>query len=66
MDIEALEFFKGLGLGKPDLKAEIFKTIIPQYERNFDYNDIDLSLSNFDSFFTYYENCPLSFQTEYG
>ncbi|MFZ6024536.1 MAG: DEAD/DEAH box helicase [Bacteroidota bacterium] len=64
-DIEALEFFKGLGLGKPDLKAEIFKTIIPQYEGDFDYNDNDLNLRHFDSFLSYYENCPLSFQGEY-
>ncbi len=64
-DVEALEFFKGLGLGKPDLKAEIFKTIIPQYEGEFNYDDSDLILRHFDSFLSYYENCPISFQSEY-
>jgi hypothetical protein len=62
---EALEFFKGLGLGKPDIRAEIFKTIIPQYNDNFDYNDIDSLLKHFESFLTYYEICPASTQVEY-
>ncbi|GAB3910637.1 DEAD/DEAH box helicase [Mucilaginibacter boryungensis] len=64
-DAEALEFFKGLGLGKPDLRAEIFKTIIPLYDDDFDYDDEDKILQHFESFITYYEICPASTQLDY-
>lgn len=64
-DEDALEFFKGLGLGKPDLRAEIFKTIIPQYNDDFDYDDFDTVLLHFESFLTYYEVCPASTQLDY-
>ncbi|MCG7856693.1 AAA domain-containing protein [Flavihumibacter sediminis] len=64
-DEEALEFFKGLGLGKPDLRAEIFKTIIPQYNERFDYEDSDMVLLHFESFLTYFEVCPASTQLDY-
>lgn len=64
-DVEALNFFKSLGLGEPDLKAEIFNTIIPQYKDDFDYDDDDLILQHFDSFLSYYETCPISSQKEY-
>ncbi|RZK12776.1 MAG: DNA helicase [Flavobacterium sp.] len=62
---EALDFFKGLGLGKPDLKAEVFKTIIPQYKSGFDYDDNEALLSHFDSFLSYYELCPASSHLEF-
>lgn len=62
---EALEFFKGLGLGKPDLKAEIFKTILPQYNGEFDYKDSNTILLHIESFLTYYETCPASMQSDY-
>lgn len=64
-NIDALEFFKGLGLGKADLRAEIYKTILPQYNEKFDYKDIDTLLKHFDSFLLYYESCPISLQDDY-
>lgn len=64
-DEEALDFFKGLGIGKPDLRAEIFKTIIPQYKEGFNYNDKDKILVHFDSFLSYYDACPASLQSDY-
>ncbi|MBL6445889.1 AAA family ATPase [Fulvivirga sp. 29W222] len=62
---EALEFFKGLGIGKPDLRAEIFKTIIPQYKDGFNYNDKDKILAHFDSFLSYFDICPASLLNDY-
>lgn len=62
---EALEFFKGLGIGKPDLRAEIFKSIIPQYKDGFNYDDTDKILTHFDSFLSYYDACPASLQSDY-
>ncbi len=53
---EALEFFKGLGLDKPDLKAEIYKTIIPQYNETFDFNDSEKLIEHLDAFLSYFEN----------
>ncbi|WP_158624874.1 DEAD/DEAH box helicase [Gynurincola endophyticus] len=64
-DEEALDFFKGLGIGKPDLRAEIFKTIIPQYKNGFNYDDKDKILAHFDSFLSYYDACPASLQSDY-
>jgi len=64
-DEEALNFFKSLGLDKPDLRAEIFKTIIPQYNDEFDYHDLDTLLMHFESFLEYYDVCPASSQLDY-
>lgn len=63
-DIQAMDFFKGLGLSTPDLKAEIYKSIIPLYNGKINFND-NLLLLHFEAFFSYYEICPISFQTEY-
>lgn len=62
---ESLDFFKSLGIGKPDLKAEIFNSIIPQYKKKFNYGDKDKNLAYFDSFLTYYDICPASLKSEY-
>lgn len=64
-DEEAFDFFKGLGIGKPDLRAEIFKTIIPQYNEDFNYDDKDKILAHFDSFLIYYEICSASLQSDF-
>lgn len=64
-DENALEFFKSLGIGKPDLHAEIYKTIIPQFSDAFNYDDKDKILGFFDSFLTYYDTCPASAQSEF-
>ena len=47
------------------MRAEIFKTIIPQYNDDFDYDDSDTVLLHFESFLTYYEVCPASTQLDY-
>lgn len=62
---EALDFFKSLGIGKPDLRAEIFNNIYPQYLAEFNYNDKNRILIHFDSFLNYFDNCPASHQSEY-
>lgn len=62
---EALAFFKGLGIGHPDLRAEIFKIILPQYDEEFDYDDQEKILAHFNIFLTYYDLCPASLQREY-
>jgi len=64
-NVEAMEFFKSLGLGQPDLKAEIFRTILPQYDGKINYENSELILRHFESFLLYYENCPVYFQSEY-
>lgn len=64
-DEEALDFFKGLGIDKPDLRAEIFITIIPQYKSGFNYSDKEKILTHLDAFLSYYEVCPTSGQDEY-
>jgi hypothetical protein len=63
-DQRALEFIKSLGLGTPDLRAEIFKTIIPQYNEDFDYDD-DTIFLHFESFLNYYEVCPESSKLDF-
>lgn len=62
---EALKFFKGLGIDKPDLRAEIFNAIIPQYKDDFNYDDKNKILAHFNSFLSYYEDCPVSLQEDY-
>jgi hypothetical protein len=64
-DGEALDFFKGLGISKPDLRAEIFKKIIPKYKEGFNYNDKDIILAHLDSFLSYYDACPASIQNDF-
>lgn len=61
---DAVEFFKGLGLNKPDLKAEIFKTILPQYNEAFDFDNSELLHEHLDSFLTYFESCNSTAQVE--
>ena len=59
-DKESLAFFLALGIGEPDLRAEIFNSIIPMYESDFNYNDEDLLLKHFDAFYTFYTNSNLA------
>ena len=63
--IEALDFFKSLGLDKPDLKAEIFNTIIPLFSSDFDYNNSDKVLEYFESFLNYYDSCAATPQADF-
>lgn len=61
----ALDFFKSLGIQKPDLKSEIFKSILPLYQENFDYGDTETIKEHFSSFLTYYENASSAAQSEF-
>ncbi|UUF12588.1 MULTISPECIES: DEAD/DEAH box helicase [Flavobacterium] len=61
---DAMAFITAIGIGRPDVKAEIFNDIIPQYESTFDYSDTALILQHFETFLNYYEDCPASYQTE--
>jgi hypothetical protein len=61
---EAVEFFKALGIGMPDLKAEIFKTIIPLYSTDAICENPDLMLQHIEIFFSHYETCSATDQIE--
>lgn len=62
--VEAMAFIAAIGIGKPDVKAEIFNDIIPQYISNFDYDDTAKILQHFETFLNYYENCSTSQQID--
>lgn len=64
-DVGAFEFFKSLGLGMPDLRAEIFKTIIPNYYDESKFDLPDSRLMHFDSFILYFNNCPIGLRADF-
>ncbi|APU97167.1 hypothetical protein BV902_13090 [Sphingobacterium sp. B29] len=61
---DTMAFIIAIGIGKPDVQAEIFNDIIPQYEASFNYDDSDLILQHFETFLNYYENCSALHQIE--
>jgi hypothetical protein len=64
-DDNSMEFFHGLGIGEPDLRAEVFNTIIPAFKGKIDYDDKVLITSYFDTLLSYYEVCPFSSREDY-
>ncbi|MDV3492469.1 hypothetical protein BAS06_06875 [Elizabethkingia miricola] len=61
---DAMAFITAIGIGKPDIKAEIFNDIIPQYHETFDYDDSVKILQHFETFLNYYESCSAIHQIE--
>lgn len=61
---EAIEFFKAIGIGEPDLKAEIFKTIIPLYSTDTILDNPDLMVQHIEIFLSYFLTCSASEQIE--
>ncbi|WP_343643160.1 AAA domain-containing protein [Chryseobacterium sp.] len=61
---DALAFITAIGIGKPDIKAEIFNDIIPQYHETFNYDDSVKILQHFETFLNYYESCSAIHQIE--
>lgn len=59
---DAMDFFKTIGIGKPDIRAEIFNDIIPQYNNGLDYDNEEVVLQHFETLLNYYENCPAAQQ----
>jgi hypothetical protein len=61
---DSFAFLKAIGIDKPDVKAEIFNDIIPQYLKEFDYNNSEKILQHFDTFLNFYENGSPSQQAD--
>lgn len=62
---QALEFFKALGIGKPDIRAEIFNNILPNYEEELKTEDNEYLLNDFNTLLSYYIECPVSQVNEF-
>ena len=64
-DEKSKDFFKCIGIKKPDKKTELYLSIIPQY-RNMDFHPDDDTLKlHFVSFLEYYQSCPLASKNEF-
>lgn len=55
---DAVQFFKNIGITEPDIKAEIYNTILPQYvNENIDFDDYDTLKYHLLIFLDYYDTC---------
>lgn len=61
---DSMAFITAIGIGMPDVKAEIFNTIIPQYQEKFNYDDTEKVQQHFETFLNYYETCSAAQQIE--
>lgn len=63
-DADSYEFFKAIGISKPDTKAEVYNDIIPSYKKSFDYEDTNKIYQHFNTLLKYYGSCSSSEQEE--
>ena len=63
-DPRSLSFLLAIGIDKPDVKAEIFNDIIPEYHSEPNYDNIEKFLLHFETFLNYYEECSSSQQSD--
>ncbi len=64
-DEKSIQFFSAFGITHPELKDEIYHNILPLYNEDFDYTDIETNKLHFETFLKYYQECQNIHLQEY-